>query len=248
MCTCKSRHIETDYGSFICPECGLETKTGLATYDRYTTNSPLHVGYYRVCRVKNILDQLFQPQLNCYPSSEVLYHIYKSKLKVTNGVELLSWLGKLPLKNKKYNASHYYFMFANRNYKMPQPPTREIYHKILRDFYNVESIYRIQKRCSTSFFSYNWLIRKLLKNNDQFYYAQFLKPIKCKHRRAQYQKMYDDIITILNTHPTDQVRVLSFHKSPFSSQDGVHVSLRQAESGFSNPSVKNLLSRLGLSS
>jgi hypothetical protein len=246
-CNCFPAVIETDYGSLICRGCGLETPTGLLVSDKYTSNSPLHVGYHRVCRVKNILDQLFEPQLYCYPSSEVLYNIYASRLEVADGVELLTWLGKLALKNKKYNACHYYFMFANRPYIIPKPPAKETYFKILRDFYIVESIFRCQKRKKTSFFSYNWLIRRLLTNNNQEYYTQFLKPIKCKHRRAQYEKMYNSILKIANTHSTGRVGVSSFHRSPFVSPDGARLYPRRRQSCFSDPAVRSLLSTQGLS-
>lgn len=114
MCTCTSKHIETDYGSSICPDCGTETRVGLPTYDRYTSNSPLHVGYYRVCRVKNILDQLFQPHIYCFPSSEVLYNIYSCNLEIADGEELLSWLGKLPVKNKKYNEPLLFYVCQSK--------------------------------------------------------------------------------------------------------------------------------------
>ena len=243
MCDCTNL-IETEYGTVICRECGLERKIGLPSLDCYTTNSPLHVGYYRVSRVKNILDQLFQPQIYCYPSSEVLYHIYASKLSVADGVELLTWLRKLPLKNKKYNAAHYYYMFSNRDYKIPNPPPREVFFKILREFYTVESIYRSQHRRNTSFFSYNWLIRKLLTNNNLDYYIQFLKPIKCKHRRAQYQKMYDELIMISDTHPRGPVRVSDFHKLLCESPGDVAVSRPQRWLNFSDPAIKNLLNTL----
>ena len=43
----------------------------------------------------------------------------------------------------------------------------------------------------TSFFSYNWLLRKLLDRQECKYYIQFVKPIKCKKRAQTYEAMWD---------------------------------------------------------
>ena len=243
MCSCE--FVESNYGSVICSLCGVELKRGLPPYDRYTSNSPLTIGYSRELRVKNMLNQLFQPTLYCYPSSEVLYLIYIRQSGFMNGCELLAWLGKLVVKNKKYNASHYYFLFANRDVVAPPCPPETIYRKILSDFHQLENLFHIQGRQKTSFFSYNWLIRKLLQKNQLHYYVQFIKAIKCKHRSGQYQKMYNELIKTLSIPPTVPAHVLNSHKSLSVSPGRALLSLHRGSLYFSDPVVRNLLSTQG---
>lgn len=231
MCQCEI--FLTEYGTQVCKLCGLEITVGLPTYDKYTTNCPLIVGYSRVSRVKTILDQLFRPFLYGTPSQVILFKIIENKLRFSSGGELLRWLNDQPVKNKKYTCCHYYFARANKDYTVPTPPSRDQIWSIVKEFANLEFRYHSQSTYQ-SFFSYNWLIRKLLERFGLTHYIQFIKPIKCKARRHMYYKMYTMFTSIAYTRPVTREHVSDSPISPFSLRDYAYEYLRQLSSNSPN--------------
>ena len=247
MWLCSTNHRDvfiTDYGTSVCKDCGIEKRAALPTSDQFTTNCPLVVGYSRNSRVKTILEQLFSPFLYGKPCQEIVYIIKRDLLTFETGKDLHQWLNLQQVKNKKYTCCHYYFAIANPQYKVPPPPSPDIFREVLREFHSLETKFNVTEHQYKSFFSYNWLLRKLLKNCQLEHYVQFIKPIKCKGRRRMYSKMFQ-VLPKLNSciREADPGRVSSFQQQPFSLQDYALKSLRQLSSCFSDPSIKNLLSK-----
>lgn len=189
MCIGSCTRILTNYNTVICTECGVELEIGPVPLPSGSCNVPLGLSYSRFHRVANILDQLFEPQFHGSPSSRVICAILDQKVKFTSGEELLSWLSKLPIKNKKYQNAHCYFVIANSGYIIPRRPDGELSHRVLRDFCALEDKYEWMDHTYKSFFSYNWLLRKLLTRYKLGYYCQFLKTIKCPRRSRGYEDM-----------------------------------------------------------
>ena len=231
----------TDYGSCVCKQCGFEVRVGFTTSDQYTTNCPLLVGYSRNTRVKTILDQLFQPFLYGNPCHEIVYLIKSNKLRFDSGNSLHEWLNNQNVKNKKYTCCHYYFAIANRCYSVPPPPSLKQYRLILREFHYLET--RFNATDYKSFFSYNWLLVKLLTNCKLEHYVQFIKPIKCTGRRRMYLKMYNNLARNSCTRVIEMGHVLSSQQQPSSLQDYARESLRRLSLSVSCPSTKNLQSK-----
>ena len=246
MCSPNCELFVTDYGTRVCKQCGSEERIGLPTSDQYTTNCPLIVGYSRNTRVKSILEQLFEPFLFGKPCQKIVYIIKRYKLRFESGTHLHEWLNTQTVKNKKYTCCHYYFAIANSSYKVPPPPSKDLLWIVLRAFYSLESKFNNMEHPYKSFFSYNWLLRKLLTNCELVQYVQFIKPIKCKGRRRMYLKMFNVLPTLTKsscTRVAEQARVLSSPQPPFSLQGYARASLRQLSLSFSCPSTKTLLNR-----
>ena len=235
----------SDYGTRICQTCGSEKTCGLPTSDQYTTNCPLVVGYSRNARVKSILEKLFMPYKYGNPCQEIVYIIKRDQLTFVTGMDLHHWLNSVPIKQKKYTCCHYYYAIANKHYDIPPPPCQDLTRKVLRKFNCLEMQFNSTRHPYKSFFSYNWLLRRLLMMFHLEHYVQFIKPIKCSGRRRMYSRMFS---TFIQSQPSsctrvkDPARVLSSPQQPFSLQDYAYQSLRQLSSGVSDPSIKNLLS------
>ena len=246
MCS-HPKWFATDYGTRVCKQCGYEVKIGLPTSDMYTTNCPLVVGYSRNSRVKCILEQLFEPFMYGKPCQEIVYIIKRDKLRFESGKDLHEWLNNQTVKNKKYTCCHYYFAIANHCwYKVPPPPSKDRLLVVLRAFHTLESLFNGTEHPFKSFFSYNWLLRKLLLNCQLEHYVQFIKPIKCKGRRQMYLKMFKLLPTLRNSciRVADQAHVLSSPQPLFLLQDYAEEVLRQLSSGVSDLSIKSLRNRL----
>ena len=177
---CVHTFLSSDYNTLICRNCGLEIQSELAPSEGYTENMPLELGYSRYNRMFALLNKLFQPTMYGNPNSRVVYEVLKQHFD--NGAQLLHWLSKLP------NA-HYYFSI-HKPYTVPNPPCKSKVLKILSDFSTLEHRFECWKHSYKSFFSYNWLLRQLLKKFELEIYLPFVKQIKCRKRVLLYKTMY----------------------------------------------------------
>lgn len=207
---CDHSFLFSDYSTTICRLCGLELPCPLAPAEGYTDNIPLELGYSRYNRMSTLLSQLFQPTRYGTPNSRVVFEVLKCSF--SDGVELLLWLSRLPLKNKKYQNSHYYFAVHNKGYAVPTPPPRATVCKILNVFSKLEIRFEKTEHGFKSFFSYNWLLRRFLTDFKLEFYLQYVKKIKCKKRVQLYEKMYkrftseDNVVTEQDVFQKSQIR------------------------------------------
>lgn len=201
MCYCRAEQIVTEYYTTICSACGVERRCSISISPHFSNNQTLSVGYSRTSRFRIILDQLFNPLIFGKPNSRVLYKLSQLKKDVlTNGVDMIQWLTSLQISDKRYQCTHFYFMWYKRNnYVVPLPPRKSIIREIEATFSVLESNFIISKHASHSFFSYNWLLRKLLTNHPKLlHYLQFVKRIKCRHRYERYNMMYKQLMSVNN--------------------------------------------------
>ena len=187
---CTHRFFESDYNTSICQCCGIEQRAALKPTEGYTENVPLDAGYSRHHRMSTLLKQLFRPRFFGSPNSEVTANALKHG-PFKNGEELLLWLAKLKVKHKQYQNAHYYFAIADPKHEIRSPPCTSTILKIERKFTQIEKLFMSRAHHYTSFFSYNWLLRKLLYRQECKYYLQFVKPIKCKKRAQTYEAMWE---------------------------------------------------------
>ena len=184
---CCHEYLSSDYNTLICAICGIETACALVQSQGYTENMPLDIGYSRYNRMSALLNQLFQPTMYGHPNSRVVYEVLRQTFE--NGSELLKWLSTLPIKNKRYQNAHYYFLI-HKEYQIPNPPNKSTVNSILSLFSRLEHRFDSWSHSYKSFFSYNWLLRRFLKEFKLEKYIQFVKQIKCKKRVAIYEIMY----------------------------------------------------------
>ena len=186
---CKHLFLLSDYNTVICKVCGIEQRTPMVSSQGYTENMPLDLGYSRYNRMDNLLKQLFQPTIHGSPNSRVVFEVMKQDFN--SGKELLIWLSKLAVKNKRYQNAHYYFTVHDKFYKVPESPCKQTIRDIMAQFSKLEQRFDWWSHPYKSFFSYNWLLRQFLDVFKLGGYLQFVKRIKCPKRVALYQNMYD---------------------------------------------------------
>jgi hypothetical protein len=156
------------------------------------------LGYSRGARFKILLDKLFKPLLFGRTNARVLLKLNDIPAnQFENGQELLKWMSGLNIANKAYQSAHSYFLFYKDINPRSPPPTPTI-HNIELDFVRIEYGFSRSKYKNSSFFSYNWLLHKLLNIHQQHYYTQFIKPIKCHRRFKKYEDMWNHIKTLGN--------------------------------------------------
>ena len=187
--TCEHIFFDTTYATQVCHRCGIEKTAPITPLNEYTTNVPISTGYSRHHRMYILLKQLFSPRFYGTPNSTVVAHALKHGPFVS-GSELLHWLAKLKVRHKKYQNAHYYFARACPAYVIPNPPSQDKVLSIERAFFKLEQRFRGGGHNYKSFFSYNWLLRKLLVEFDLENYLPFVKTIKCKKRMRMYETMW----------------------------------------------------------
>jgi hypothetical protein len=183
----------SDYHTSICPECGCEQQVSIVISPKYSSNQTLSVGYSRSNRFHIILDQLLNPLIYGCPNSRVLCELNNvDPGLIKNGVDMIEWLTSLQVPDKRYQCVHYYFAWYSKgSYTVPQIPSKKLIRDLEMKFAELEAHFRSSTYQNQSFFSYNWLLCKLLEEHSVFFhYNQFVKRIKCKHRHKKYLKMY----------------------------------------------------------
>ena len=190
MCDCGSLIIYTDYATKICTECGIETRGPLENHDTYfESGGPLFMSYSRNRRFAQMLRAVIYPH-KFYPKSHILYALEQTKPYVTVDSLLLA-LRKLKINNKQYQYLHIYCSLLQENYVKPPYVRIETFNDIMRAFANIEMMFdRTEQK---TFFSYNWLLRKLLRNAKLYDYVKYVKEIKCKKRNTLYENMINNL-------------------------------------------------------
>ena len=196
MICCGQKVLVTFRHTSICRECGIEQRIPFDMFNFrkiYTSNAPLFTGYSRKNRFEKMLDAILTPM--CQPGDNIVLN-YLNKFKpIKDLTELMSLLKNSPSKDKRYGCLHLYSKLFITSYEAPMiPENLDIIKKnILSDFENVEFYHRKLNNENTPFFNYCWLIIKFLKKYNLVQYLRFVKPLKCKHRRELYNKMYEKL-------------------------------------------------------
>ena len=180
----------------ICMECGIEKRIPFDMFNSrkvYTSNAPLFTGYSRKNRFEKMLDAVLTPISQ--PGDNVVLYYLNNHTPIKDMKELMSLLKNSPSKDKRYGSLHLYSKLFISSYEPPMVPTNleSIKKSILSDFGDVEFYHRKLNDEKTPFFNYCWLLIKFLKKYNLIQYLRFVKPLKCKHRRELYKKMYDKL-------------------------------------------------------
>jgi len=192
---CDHDFFGTDYNTHICMNCGLEKTIPIVSRPLpYTLNQPLWVGYSRVNRFRKINKQLFYPTSYGHIAGEIFVQMKKAGKFDTTEI-MVNYLKTLISKSKNYNALHLYAVNFVKDYTPLEPPMKYIQEGILADFALLEMGMHITfpgKR----FFSYRWVLIKLLKIYRLFQYVPFVKPLVNKNSSHKYENMFNSIMTV----------------------------------------------------
>ena len=169
MCDCGAPlvHEKTCY---ICTECGLETKL-LENRDYHSSYENIHTCVYsRRKRFENLVDSVLYPSF--HTKDEPVYEILKDCTFRTVH-ELIQFMRTLPLKDKRFCSIHLFATLTVDNHTSLQPPTPEFRTRLVKLFEEV--LARHKTHGTKQFFSYPWLLRKLLTVVGCPQYNKFIK-------------------------------------------------------------------------
>ena len=241
---CSHSYFRSDYSTKICLNCGLEISLPIdSRNNHYTLNQPLWVGYSRINRFRKILKTLFFPSAHGSVPGEI-FVVMQRQGKFNTVSEMCNYLKSLKYKTKNYNAIHLYAKYFVKNYSAPTPPLQNIRQNILADFALLESglefFYPTRR-----FFSYRWLLIRLLQKYKLTRYVQYVKPLVNKISSKKYKEMFDKIMTastrveipdiLLNSEILPAQQLGDGFEYPASEYSGLHPSkfdlLRRAGGG-----------------
>jgi len=191
---CRHQLIYSEYNTSICTNCGIETTTSIEPSTLfYTVNQPLWVGYNRVNRFRKILNMLFHPKFFAVISGEIFLKMKEFKQFDTVS-SMIACLKSLNSKSKNYNSLHLYAIHFVENFSSPSPPMTYIIHNMLADFVILEKGLHVHFK-NSRFFSYRWLIIKMLLKYSLEVFIPLVKPLINKTSSMKYERMYKKIMT-----------------------------------------------------
>ena len=89
---------------------------------------------------------------------------------------------------------HYYAKMFVPRFTQVRAPTIRIQESILSDFSLIENLHK-ELFPTKRFFSYRWLLRKLLAKYKLFKFLPFVKKVQNKHSNKRYSVMYDALMS-----------------------------------------------------
>ena len=190
---------DTGNATYVCLDCGRESDTYLSpqftTYAQYYQTNVQ--GYSRVNRFIDLFSKIIGISSGPTATDPVWNHLAKNAPYDTCQ-DIVCRLKQSSLRNKHYADLHIFCKCFLKNYKPLRiknvPYLLEKTRKIFEDIAFLWNKYCVQK----TFFSYAWLMERMLcylKLTDLLIY---LKPLQCKHRRDKYRKYIDLFIDIEN--------------------------------------------------
>ena len=192
MCNCGFVFVYTDYSTKICTSCGLEKQIPYTNTDFFfQSGGPLTVCYSRLKRFETMLNSVCYPRQN-HPKLRIIKVLQTKQHQSSESV--LDHLKAIKQSNKHYSHLHLYCMITQKNYVKPAYVAKTIILDILRKFTEIEQRFNTLKLTST-FFSYTWLLRKLLSDFQLSPYVKFVKKIKCPKRNDTYQQLYTQMFS-----------------------------------------------------
>ena len=194
-----SHHFLSTSSTIVCVNCGLE-KLNLEI-DRYSVNSaPFNHGYKRLGRFKSKLDKLWGTNNGPKSHDPIWCFLEQNKRFLKGPKSVRDALRTSQLKNKFYDDIRI-FCDVFTSFKVKQP-SHETYQKILEDFKNIYQKWVFND--SLSFFSYTWLLRRLLKKYNTGL-SIFLKPPTSKKRSKKYETLFKQLQAYDGTHYRETV-------------------------------------------
>ena len=200
MCNCATSILVTTF-SHICTKCGSEipfVSPQIQTFHEQPRCAIVSSPYSRKQRFIILLRKILG--VDSGPGHrDSVWCVLANSAPFKNTEEIISCLKHSGLRSKHYTSLHIFAKLHVANYTAPvcRLSPYDIEHKMDLLFDEVEFMWcRFQSH--ESFFSYAWLLEKLLKHINVFHsYSQYLKVLVCPHRRQKYHKRWQAITKLL---------------------------------------------------
>ena len=186
----------------VCVECGIAFPSFITTdVKRYTDNQPLWVGYNKSNRFRNMILALFKPLTHSHIPGKMIKHLQKfPKFKSVKGIfECMKTA--VCCRDKKYNCMHLYAVMFCKNYQLLRPPLPKMISDLIGDFIVLEAGHN-NEFPKKRFFSYRWILVRLLKKYKLFRWVKYVKKLKNKSSCKRYTKMFETIMNLNTRAPT----------------------------------------------
>jgi hypothetical protein len=180
--------IESD-STKVCPECGCVMKLIPVTQTGFGENVFVCV-YSRTKRFEIMLKSLLYPSFD--KKDTTMYQHLEKYTKFPTIEELKSTMKLCSTKEKRFHSLHLFASLLCTDYKELIPPTQEYFKLMMRIFDEV--LCRFNATQSTKFFSYPWLIRRLLNLTGETRYNKYIKKIRCKKRNLYYVHLFEKLV------------------------------------------------------
>ncbi len=191
---CDHNFFCSEYNTEICVDCGIERNVPIEPRGVYSNLCPLFVGYSRVNRFRKLLLLVFHPRRYGTMSGQCVVELEKNR-PYDSMADVLSTLQAVKCTGKNYNNLHMYAIRFLKNYSVPKiTPNNKQLGDIVGKFSLIEnrlsSIYP-EKR----FFSYRWVLTKLLLEFKWNEFIQYVKPIANVKSNVRYDNLYKELET-----------------------------------------------------
>jgi hypothetical protein len=183
----------TSHQTYVCIRCGIETQFLIPNSTECVVHS-LITPYSRNARFRELFEKLIGMSNGPRRKDPIWQYLakgapYQTPKDVYGAIKLSG------LKNKHYSDIHIFCKCFLKNYFRPKLtfPVKILYDRSKRDF--DEILFSWHKSKSASFFSYNWVLEKLLHCYKISCYDEYLKRLQCPARRSLYEDLWSDIVT-----------------------------------------------------
>ena len=190
MCNCL-RVFNTDYNTQVCLDCGLEKNTAFSILQNTSPRdmSPFPTGYSKRKRFAKILDGLLYPTPS--PADAKMIEFLTSRVFDTLP-EMLTAMKSGTFRDKRYISIHLFAKLFLRGYKPPKLQGQAVRKRILMEFEHIQ-FGHMRYTAEAQFFNYSWLLAVLLSEFGLGDYVQFIKNLRCNHRKTFYRDLLASI-------------------------------------------------------
>ena len=199
--SCKSEDVRvTDYHTLLCTHCGKEKQcafelTPLHVSYNCNHHQPFASGYNRQKRFHIMLANVLFGGCNVADGPMIEYLI---KFKpYTDESSLLKQMKRSDLRAKRYTSLHLFARLFLESYQKVKMPTNweAVEKSIMRMFGEIELTHH--RVFSKPFFSYVWLLQKILLCHNIDWCSRYIKQLKCPKRVNAYEEDFCKIKAML---------------------------------------------------
>ena len=202
-CTaCDGPVVETTYYTFVCTECGLE-RTGnlnpelVNVSDAYNT---LCTAYSRGVRFKNYIKQVTGVLSGCNYKCKI-WKLLEKDAPFESITIMLEKMRKYKCKSKHYDCirafAKIFVPSEEDEIGLHEHDLKNIYKR----FNFILGKWKIYEQNNdndeqTLFFSYPWLVKKILNEYGITRFDKYIKQLRCKKRNEKYEQLFQKLVEI----------------------------------------------------
>ena len=200
-CSCNSKNVFiTDYHTLLCMECGNEKRCSFEVtplHVSYNCNhhQPFASGYNRQKRFHTMLANVLFGGCNVADEHMIKYLVQYEPYTDESG--LLKQMKCSGLRDKRYTSLHLFARLFLESYQQVEMPANwdAVEKSIMLMFGEIELTHR--RVFSKPFFSYVWLLQKILLCHKIDWCSRYIKQLKCPKRVNAYEDDFCKIKAML---------------------------------------------------